>query len=534
MKGDHGRGQILVITAVGLVVLMGIGALVVDLGFSWMLRRQEQNAADPAALAAARFIKDPVAGVQAIDMTSAEDAACRYAIENGIFDSTNIACDQALDPRGASLEVIYPPATGPYAGHSGYVQITISKQHPTFFGRLFGQSMATVSASAVAARERGTANTTSIYVKNPIGCPTMTVGGNSYIHIYPAPGVTDAGGFVHVESSCGQPYTSNDACSNGTGALKIDGTNANLYAPKVDLVGSCQTTQSDEPHGILDEAASPFGEPLRLQFPAIDPSTPGAYCGDTGPQTQPTGSYAKGCGNNPLTWAAVPCPAPDSSDNCVTLNPGVYYGGWKIGTHMRVTLNPGIYIIAGGGITITADGELSSLAGGALPAPVLIFNTDNPAKSGCPINNNAGCQQDLDITAGGALKLAGLLRDEACPPVSFDPDPSNPDDDGCPFGGIVIWYDQNGSQSAAHTGLISIAGGTELQLSGTIYAPEAVVNITGNSQTNTDEDVCPAGVDQVAAVQIIAWELEIGGTGDLCMPYDPSLLYHINLQGLVD
>ena len=31
----------------------GIGALVVDLGLSWMLRRQEQNAADPGAIAAA-------------------------------------------------------------------------------------------------------------------------------------------------------------------------------------------------------------------------------------------------------------------------------------------------------------------------------------------------------------------------------------------------------------------------------------------------------------------------------------------------
>ncbi len=53
------RGQVLIIVAVSLIVLIAIAAIVVDLGFSWMLRRQEQNAADPASLAAARFISDP-------------------------------------------------------------------------------------------------------------------------------------------------------------------------------------------------------------------------------------------------------------------------------------------------------------------------------------------------------------------------------------------------------------------------------------------------------------------------------------------
>ena len=46
--GDNGRGH-------G-GCCSGIGALVVDIGFGVMLRRQEQNAVDPAAIAAARFI----------------------------------------------------------------------------------------------------------------------------------------------------------------------------------------------------------------------------------------------------------------------------------------------------------------------------------------------------------------------------------------------------------------------------------------------------------------------------------------------
>ena len=50
------RGQVLIIGAVAMAVLLGIAALVIDLGFSWMLRRQEQNAVDPAAVAAARYL----------------------------------------------------------------------------------------------------------------------------------------------------------------------------------------------------------------------------------------------------------------------------------------------------------------------------------------------------------------------------------------------------------------------------------------------------------------------------------------------
>ena len=48
------RGQVVVITAFAMIALLAIAAIVVDLGFSWMLHRQEQNAADPGALAAAK------------------------------------------------------------------------------------------------------------------------------------------------------------------------------------------------------------------------------------------------------------------------------------------------------------------------------------------------------------------------------------------------------------------------------------------------------------------------------------------------
>jgi hypothetical protein len=72
-------------------------------------------------------------------------------------------------------------------------------------------------------------------------------------------------------------------------------------------------------------------------------------------------------------------------------------------------------------------------------------------------------------------------------------------------------------------------GGGTLDISGTIYAPRTHVDITGNVDTN-----CSATSKQIAAVQVIAWTWDIGGTGDLCMPYDPSKLYKLSQQGLVE
>ena len=237
-----------------------------------------------------------------------------------------------------------------------------------------------------------------------------------------------------------------------------------------------------------------------------------------------------------MSWTGPDCPDdPLTSDDesqikCVTLQAGVYYGGWNITSKTRVNLQPGIYVIAGGGIDLAGGAFLDSLAATGGPAPVLIFNTDNPvakAAGVCPANNNPGCQAAMDLKTNESLQLAGLAEPAPCPPVTS---PTAPD---CPFGGMVIWYDGLGSQTAARAGLVEIEGPTNLFISGTIYAPYATVTITGGSATNTTTLECPLGADQVLAVQIVAWRASIGGGGDLCMPYDPSKLFQPRSQGLV-
>ncbi len=540
--GYASRGQILVIVAVGMIVLIGIAALVIDLGFSWMLRRQEQNAADPAALAAARFISepDPVTRLQTYDANSGWDAACRYARMNGFFSPSNVDCDPETD--GTSMTVNWPPqgtVSDYWHGDRGHVQVIITARHDSFFGRIFGQSQATVSTGAVAARQRGNTNSHSLIALKPEGCGTAILHGTSTISLYPAPGYTGDGGYVQVNSSCGSNSANDDCHGSDDGALRFDG-GAILTAPKVNVHGGCNGPIAQPacptPPGMcspltgpLDEAAIQIGDPLSgLVFPSWDTSLSGARCGQTGAATTSAGAQGCGQGGGRIPWAASPdaaCPGMPASHDCIELDPGIYYGGWDIGSRVQVTLKPGIYVIAGGGITIGSTGSLNSLGGASIPAPILIYNTDNPIyKASCPSGPARRCQQNLDLTAQADLKLAGLRADHPCPPVTIT--------GGCPFGGMLIWHDGDGTRAAdgascATKACIDISGGGVLDISGTIYAPTAHVNLTGNVDTNCSSPT------QTAAVQMISWTWDIGGTGDICMPYDPTKLFKMVQQGLV-
>jgi hypothetical protein len=528
-RRSNETGQIVLIVAFAAVVLIGIAAIVIDLGFSWMLLRHEQNAADPASVAAARFISDPdpVTGIQTFDWVQGPAAACHYARANGFFSPGNITCDASLETDGTKMVIHYPPdrSAGDFRGQPGMVQVIISAEHDSFFGLIFGQPKASVKTQAVAARQRGNTSTNSMVALKPTGCDTARVRGNSTIKIYPAPGYTGPGGYVQINSDCGS-NTADDRCStSSTGALNINGT-ASLTAPKVNVYGGCTGKNGQPlPSGSLNEAGPDIGDPLStLAFPPWNTSIDGASCGVGAAHTTAVGSKGCGQGGGRIPWKKSPnanCPGMSPSFDCIELDPGIYYGGWDIGSKIHVKLKPGIYVIAGGGISIGSTGSLDSIAAGGAPAPVLIYNTDNPVwATNCPGAGATKCQNNLDLTAQATLKLAGLLANQPCPPVSTT--------GGCPYGGMVIWYDGSASQGDNASGLVSIAGGVAMDISGTIYAPRAHVDMAGNGTMN-----CLSNPTQVAAVQIISWTWDLGGTGDICMPYDPNKLYKLPAQGLV-
>ena len=116
------KGAITVIVAVGMVALLGFTALVVDVGTLYYQRRDLQNAADAAALAAAWELPGDV-----------QTRANEYALKN------NISYGVTAQKQNGDQEV----------------RVTITNNYPRFFGRVFGSDNYVVSVAATAKKRWG-------------------------------------------------------------------------------------------------------------------------------------------------------------------------------------------------------------------------------------------------------------------------------------------------------------------------------------------------------------------------------------------
>lgn len=522
----HGseRGQILVIVAAGLVVLIGVTALAIDLGFSWMLRRQEQNAADPAAIAAARHLKD-AAGDPAWDQANANHDACFYAQQNGFFVGDADCANALLD---GDLQVHSPPISGPHSGQPGHVQVIIRDTHPSLFGRIFNSDEAVVTSSAVASNTAGNANSASL-VALKTDCSAGASGqvsGGGTVRIFPAAGVPPgSGGSVHVNSPCGSPPFDND-CTNGVGSsgLHISGRLETSYAS---VVGACTVQGSDPADGLhctngspcLTEGSIPLGDPLQwLPEPSLD-AFPDATCPD-GTTSGPSSTMAcelSGNGGTP------PCPEVGGETVC-TLEPGVYYGGWDVKSNVKVILQPGMYILAGGGIKLSGSSSIEAVDDGTGdPSRVTIFSTDGP---GCP-SIGAQCQGTITFTANQAFRVRATPGSTA---DGFSPgcETIMPGYNLCPWSGILLWQDGTASRPDA---AIKLGGQSSTLLSGTIYAPKADVEVNGgNGTTGCSGDPL---TESCLAIQIISWTWKIVGNALVEMPYNPDEIHQPDYRGLV-
>jgi hypothetical protein len=131
----HEAGQTVVLIAVLLPLFLGLGAIAVDVGYWYVVKKTAQDAADAAALAAARELPDANAAI---------DKGKLYA-RNNMPDADEVS---VLTP--------YTPVSDIGAGTGGgpadpmKVVVIVSEHARTFFGRMFGIFDAKVTARAVA------------------------------------------------------------------------------------------------------------------------------------------------------------------------------------------------------------------------------------------------------------------------------------------------------------------------------------------------------------------------------------------------
>ena len=124
MKIKNQRGQSMVLSVVFLTVLMGMAALVIDVGSWYRAHRAAQSTADASALA----------GAQALPDTSQATAlANQYVSKNG----GSAAGGTAITFSRQDYE-------------TDTIQVTVTRPHPGFFAKLFGLSTVSVKGRATA------------------------------------------------------------------------------------------------------------------------------------------------------------------------------------------------------------------------------------------------------------------------------------------------------------------------------------------------------------------------------------------------
>lgn len=156
MKRSRQSGQIIPLVALSLTGLMGAGGMVVDNGYWQYTLRQQQSAADSAAIGGAQAL----AAAGCPNKSAASTAAQNDAASNGI--------------ASGYVQVANPPSSGPYAGNNCAVSVQIQGvPHQTFFTAIFGRTNMPESTSATA--QLVASNNQNIYI---LGTGTSTLTGN--------------------------------------------------------------------------------------------------------------------------------------------------------------------------------------------------------------------------------------------------------------------------------------------------------------------------------------------------------------------
>jgi Flp pilus assembly protein TadG len=469
------RGQVLVLFAGGLVTIMLVAALAFDTGVMLVERRDQQNAADSAAIAGARWLPG--------DTSAARNAAEELATANGFTDGLN----------SANVDISIPPVSGAFAGQSGYIQVQISSTRPSIFAGVMDVGGWQVGASAVAVNQNGVGAPFAMLSLDPSGCDALLVTGN---------GSVVANGNIQVNSTC-----SDGALHRGGGGditVTAPGSGCNVVGDIKDPGNNMNCVKTSPAPAIPDPLAG-------LAPPAI-PALPAAPVLIAG-----TGDIPDGCPGAvaPSTPASdsepATCQFTSSYDGTVwRLFPGYYPGGIKLqgGTFY---LEPGIYYIGGGGFTVTGTGAtaISVSAGGTtLGGGILIYNTEASEFHDECVAGTGSPEQCLgQVILNGAEATIDLY--------SLD--------NGSAWDGLVIFQDRNLTLPGVQDEIVVNGSSSNTQVRGTIYAPTGDVKVNGSGGTVTTD-------------QVIAFRFQINGAPGsvINVLYDEDFIFELSAAGLVE
>lgn len=309
-------GNVLMLTAFGLMFLCGLLALSVDAGRILFTQRELQTLADAAALAGAAEIGACNGTSDCSAMQAAASSALR---ENGATGITVVTQCGSSNASGLILMVNNGPcmvgASDPANNNTSYVEAVVSLPVPTIFLSVLGRKSITVKARSEAG---GTKPKYCAYILSPSASNALLFNGNATF-----------------TASCG---IIDD--SSATPAAVFNG-NDNISATALDIVGTDinngNNSLSPAPHTGATSEPDPLSS---LPAPTI------GACGSS------TSSPYSGSANQVVV---------NGGNNNAQFGPGVYCGGITINGNSSATFSAGTYIIKGpmivnGGDTVSGSG----------------------------------------------------------------------------------------------------------------------------------------------------------------------------------
>lgn len=183
----------------------------------------------------------------------------------------------------------------------------------------------------------------------------------------------------------------------------------------------------------------------------------------------------------------------DISDNGThTLEPGIYVFGIKVSGNGAVNFKPGTYILQGGGLQVSGNAALRMDAAALPTEGLLLFNThDN-------FPGPPGVCKKIQVSGNGTVALRGQSTGT--------------------HAGLFIYQDRSCSIGVQWSG-----NGEVTALSGTIYAPAADVQISGNGTAAL-----------TVGAQIVSRTVHISGNANITIEWDPNRAASPLLPALVE
>ncbi|HET9852408.1 MAG TPA: pilus assembly protein TadG-related protein [Candidatus Limnocylindrales bacterium] len=467
------RGQVLVLFAGGVLTLLIVAALAFDVGMMLLERRDQQNAADAAALAGARYVFEPDCVAPTWTCTEARAAAISVALANGYDDA---------DPS-ESVAIQIPADNGRYIGLPNFIEVDINAERPSIFGGVIGQGVWPVSVFAVATNDQDLSFPFSMMALNKTACKAMQVSGTGEVTAY---------GNIQSNSN------GSDCVGDPIGFSRTGGGTIDIIADDATCrsAGEIQDQGSGEMTCTPAENSFALPDPLAgLEDPAKPPLAPAMTFVGPGLQTSlPNDHFPKDCPGDttraPSETNPQQCKLAETGayqNKAWILYPGLYPAGLEVTGGTTAYLMPGVYWIGGGGIRVATGGSIISIeqvsnATVALPTHA----TWNTWDSGVLIFNSR-----LGPSAGGNINFNGDGARLLLKPLSLTVDDTDPYCVlYCQFNDLVLYQDRTLSTTVTLNGSAS-----EAEVAGIIYIPGGLLTLNGNSGSLT--------VDQVIADQFL-------------------------------